>query len=174
MELSHFELMLVSSNSKYDKVMRGEAQFNSIEKMGYETFKQKCESCHREPLFTDYSYRNTGLTLDTTLGDYGRMKITRDKKDSMKFKVPSLRNVILTFPYGHDGRFYSLQQVYEHYRNGMVITPYTDSALQHRIALNNIETGTLTAFFRTLTDSAFLKNQDFAPPGYKITPAFMH
>jgi cytochrome c peroxidase len=174
MALSQFILMLVSSNSKYDKVMRGELVFAAAEKQGYEVFKQKCNSCHKEPLFSDFSYRNTGLLLDTTLNDYGRMKITRDKKDSLKFKVPSLRNVALTFPYGHDGRFFSLQNVYEHYRNKMVVGDNTDSLLLKKIPISNTEAGLLTAFLRTLTDTAFLKNPQFAPPGYNITPAFMH
>ena len=171
--LSQFVLMLVSSNSKYDKVMRGELVFTAVEKQGYEIFKQKCSSCHKEPLFSDFSYRNTGLLLDTTLNDYGRMKITLDKKDSLKFKVPSLRNVIITFPYGHDGRFFSLQNVYEHYRNKIAVTANTDSLLLKKIPISSVEAGLLTAFLRTLTDTSFLKNPQFAPPGYTITPSFI-
>ena len=173
MAISQFVLMLVSSNSKYDKVMRGEAEFILPEKLGYEIFKQKCSSCHTPPFFTDFSYRNTGLPLDTTLGDMGRMKITRKAVDSLRFKVPSLRNVALTFPYGHDGRFFSLQNVYEHYRNKMVITAGTDSLLQHKLPISNYETGQLTAFLRTLTDTVFVKNPAFAPPGYQVTPVFI-
>lgn len=174
MALSQFVLMLVSSNSRYDKVMRGEAEFILPEKLGYEIFKQKCTGCHAPPFFSDFSYRNTGLKLDTTLNDPGRMKITHDKNDSLKFKVPSLRNVAITFPYGHDGRFFSLQNVYEHYRNRMVPTKNTDSLLQHKIPISNYESGQLTAFLRTLTDTSFLKNPAFAPPGYEITPVFIH
>ncbi|MEO6314867.1 MAG: cytochrome-c peroxidase [Chitinophagaceae bacterium] len=174
MALSQFVLMLVSSNSKYDKVTRGEAEFSLPEKLGYEIFQRKCRSCHATPLFTDLSYRNTGLQADSTLADYGRMKITGNKKDSLKFKVPSLRNVAITFPYGHDGRFFSLQNVYEHYRNKMQVTADTDSLLQQKIPLSNYETSQLTAFLRTLTDTSFLKNPAFAPPGYPITPSFIH
>jgi cytochrome c peroxidase len=172
--LSQFVLMLVSSNSKYDKVMRGEAEFILPEKLGYEIFRQKCISCHAAPLFTDLSYRNTGMRFDSTLRDIGRMTITRDANDSMKFKVPSLRNVARTFPYGHDGRFFSLQNVYEHYRNRMQVGKATDSLLQHKLAISNYESGQLTAFLRTLTDSSFLTNPAFAPTGATITPAFIH
>jgi cytochrome c peroxidase len=172
--LSQFMLMLVSSNSKYDKVMRGEASFIVPEQAGYTIFKQKCASCHKEPFFTDFSYRNTGLTLDNTLNDYGRMSITGDRKDSLRFKVPSLRNVAITFPYGHDGRFFTLLNVFEHYRNDMVVSPQTDSLLQHRLKLSNYEIGQLTAFLYTLTDSTFLKDARFAPEGYVITPNFIH
>jgi cytochrome c peroxidase len=92
----------------------------------------------------------------------------------MKFKVPSLRNVARTFPYGHDGRFFSLQNVYEHYRNKMTVSVLTDSLLQHKLSISNYETGQLTAFLRTLTDTSFLTNPAFAPPGYTITPEFIH
>lgn len=172
--LSQYMLMLVSCNSKYDKVMRGEATFILPERLGYAIFQQKCSACHTEPLFTDLSYRNTGLRVDNTLNDYGRMKITGDKKDSLKFKVPSLRNVAITYPYGHDGRFFTLLNVFEHYRRDMVVSPLTDSLLQHKIPLSNYEIGQLTAFLYTLTDSTFLKNSLFAPDGYTITPVFIH
>lgn len=166
--MSQFLLQLVSSNSKYDKVMRREASFILPEQLGYEIFKKKCISCHAEPLFTDFTYRNTGITLDTTFKDLGRMKITGDKEDSLKFRVPSLRNVTKTFPYGHDGRFYSLMSVYEHYRKNMVVIGNTDPILSNKMALSNFEIGQLTAFLNTLTDSSFLKDPRFAAPGSVI------
>lgn len=172
--LSQFMLMLVSSNSKYDRVMRGEASFIVPEQAGYTIFKQKCVSCHTEPLFTDLSYRNTGMPLDNTLNDLGRMTITGDRKDSLRFKVPSLRNVAISYPYGHDGRFFTLLNVFEHYRRDLVVMPQTDSLLQHPMKLSNYEIGQLTAFLYTLTDSAFLKDPRFAPDGYTITPNFIH
>lgn len=172
--LSQFLIMLVSADSKYDRVMRGKDSFSLPEKLGYAIFQKKCSSCHREPLFTDLSYRNTGLPVDNMLNDYGRMRITGDPKDSLKFKVPSLRNVAITRPYGHDGRFFTLLNVFEHYRRNMVVSPLTDSLLQHRLPLSNFEIGQLTAFLYTLTDTGFLKNPLFAPPGYVITPVFIH
>ncbi len=172
--LSQYMLLLVSANSKYDKVMRGEATFILPEQLGYAIFKQKCSSCHTEPLFTDLSYRNTGLPLDNTLNDYGRMMSTGRKKDSLQFKVPSLRNVAVTSPYGHDGRFFTLLSVFEHYRKNMIVSPLTDSLLQHRMPLSNYEIGQLTAFLYTLTDTSFLKNSLYAPEGYIITPNFIH
>lgn len=172
--LSQFMLMLVSSNSKYDKVMRGEASFILPEQLGYDIFKSKCNSCHAEPFFTDFSYRNTGLAADNTLHDYGRMTISTDRKDSLKFRVPSLRNVAVTNPYGHDGRFFSLMNVFEHYRRNMLTGTETDSLVQHKIPLSNFEIGQLTAFLYTLTDTSFSKNPLFAPPGYNITPDFLH
>ena len=85
--------------------------------------------CHQEPLFTDFSYRNTGMELDSTLMDYGRMRITGRKEDSLKFRVPSLRNVFLTFPYGHDGRFTTISEVLEHYNSGIIQSATLDSSL---------------------------------------------
>ncbi len=163
--LSQFLLQLVSSNSKYDKVMRGEASFILPEQLGYEIFKKKCASCHSEPLFTDYSYRNTGIPIDPVLNDLGRMKITGNSSDSLKFRVPSLRNVALTFPYGHDGRFFSLISVFDHYRKNMVPNAVTDPLLKNRLPLSNFEVGQLTAFLYTLTDSVFIKDPRFAAPG---------
>lgn len=167
--LSQFLVQMVSNNSKYDKVMRGEAKFILPEQLGYEIFQKKCASCHMEPMFTDYSYRNTGMPVDTFLNDFGRMKITGNGSDSLKFKVPSLRNVGVTFPYGHDGRFYSLISVFDHYRRNMVPGPTTDSLLRNRLPLSNFEVGQLTAFLYTLTDSVFLKDPRFSPPGHENT-----
>lgn len=172
--LSQFMLMLVSSNSKYDKVMRGETSFILPEQLGYDIFKVKCAGCHKEPFFTDFSYRNAGLPLDSGINDIGRMQVTGQAADSLRFRVPSLRNVAVSFPYGHDGRFFSLAEVFEHYRKKMVTGPATDSLLRHKIPLSNFEIGQLTAFLYTLTDTAFLKNPAFAPPGYEITPTFIH
>ncbi len=172
--ISQFVLMLVSSNSKYDKVMRKEDTFNLPQKLGYEIFQKKCASCHKEPMFTDYTYRNNGIPLDKTLNDIGRMKITNDANDSMKFRVPSLRNVAVTAPYGHDGRFFGISNVMEHYRSKMVVCSTTDSLLRKKMPLSNFEIGQLTAFLYTLTDTAFLKNPMFAPPGYNTTPTFIH
>ena len=133
--LSQFLVMMVSSNSKYDKVMRGEAAFILPEQLGYDIFKTKCASCHAEPMFTDYSYRNVGMPVDTFLNDYGRMIITRNKQDSLKFRVPSLRNVAYTQPYGHDGRFFSLMNVFEHYRSKAINGPTTDSLFKNVVSL---------------------------------------
>jgi len=175
--ISQFLLQLVSSNSKYDKVMRGEAAFILPEQLGYEMFQKKCTGCHTEPMFTDFTYRNTGMPVDPSVNDLGRMKITGDKNDSLKFRVPSLRNVARTFPYGHDGRFFSLLSVFEHYRKNMMVGPTTDSLLRKKLILSNFEIGQLTAFLYTLTDSSFLNNPRFAPPGFENNakpPADIH
>ncbi len=162
--LAQFMITLVSANSKYDKVTRGEAQFSFTESAGYTVFKSKCASCHKEPLFTDGSFRNNGIGLNTFLADGGRSRITGNAADSLKFKVPSLRNVVLSFPYMHDGRFSTLQQCLEHYRSGIKPSPTLDPSLQFGIGLSNTDIANLTSFLRTLTDSAFVKDKRFAAP----------
>nr|WP_214460535.1 cytochrome-c peroxidase [Flavihumibacter fluvii] len=149
--LSQYMLMLVSASSKYDRVKAGKAIFNVNEAAGYEIFKiKKCNSCHAEPLFTDLSFKDDGLPLNPTLNDIGRMRITGRKEDSLKFRVPSLRNIHLTGPYMHDGRFSSLDDVYEHYNK---TNP-----------LSSTERELLTEFFRSLTDSAFVQNPELTEP----------
>lgn len=161
--LAQFTGSIVSANSKYDKVQRGEATFTPGELNGYNFFKANCAGCHKEPLFTDYSFRNNGLAASPFLNDQGRMKITGNKADSLKFKVPSLRNVMLTFPYMHDGRFYSLGAVIDHYRTGIITTqPTLDSLLTKRIAISNREKNELIYFLNTLTDTSMTRNPRFA------------
>ncbi len=157
--LAQFTGSIVSYTSKYDKVQRGEATFTPAEQKGYDFFKAKCNGCHTEPLFTDYSFRNNGMAINSFLNDYGRMKITRNKNDSLKFKVPSLRNVTLTFPYMHDGRFYSIGNAIDHYRTGIITTqPTLDTALKNRIAMGNTEKNNLIYFLYTLADTTLTKS----------------
>ena len=160
--LSQFVLNLVSANAKYDKVKRGEAQFNSVEQQGYTVFQAKCAACHTEPLFTDYSYRNIGLPLDPTLKDYGRMRVTGDPADSLKFRVPTLRNVHLTSFYTHDGRISMPAVLVEHYRKGVVRSTTLDPMLQNGISLSDAEAFAVVQFLYTLTDSSFLNNKRFS------------
>jgi len=162
--LSQFMGMMVSGNAKYDRVQRGQASYTLGEKSGYAIFKAKCATCHAEPLFTDLSFRNTGLAVDPTLNDSGRMRITHLQQDYLKFVVPSLRNVYQTAPYGHDGRFYSIGAVIDHYRSGVVNTPTTDPLVSKKISVSEEEKVDLLSFLRTLTDSSFLIDPRFSDP----------
>lgn len=160
--LAQFTGSIISANSKYDKVKRGEASFTVTEQSGYNIFKSKCESCHKEPLFTDNSFRNNGLAINAYLNDIGRMRITNNRNDSLKFKVPTLRNIVQSFPYMHDGRLYTLGQVLDHYRTGIITTqPTLDPLLVNRIPLTNIEKNDLLFFLHTLSDTAFINNPRF-------------
>ncbi|MEP6948389.1 MAG: cytochrome c peroxidase [Ginsengibacter sp.] len=162
--LAQFVGSLVSSDSKYDKVKRGEDKFNPTEQRGYELFKLRCNTCHKEPLFTDYSFRNNGLMVNSFLKDYGRMKITGNPEDSLKFKVPSLRNVSVTYPYMHDGRLYSLSNVIDHYSNGIQVSATLDSSLRKGIPFTTAEKNDLIYFLHTLKDTTFFKDKRFSQP----------
>jgi cytochrome c peroxidase len=161
--LSQFELLLISSNSKYDKVMRKEADFSYQEQNGYKLFKINCASCHNEPLFTSEKFERNGLPLDTTLNDIGRQKITGNSKDYMLFKVPTLRNIQFTFPYMHDGRFKKLTDVIKHY-NSLENDKNLSKQLQKSMHLSDNERVDLVAFLHTLTDKDFLFDQRFSYP----------
>ena len=160
--LSTFMAMIVSDQSKYDKVMRGETNFTNQEAIGYQLFNQKCASCHSGELFTDFEYRNNGL--DQTFSDIGRGLITQNPQDYGKFKTPSLRNIELTYPYMHDGRFYNLTQVLDHYSTGIQQSTTLDSSLQNGIALTSSEKTALIAFLKTLTDYELLTNRWLSEP----------
>jgi cytochrome c peroxidase len=162
--ITQFVGSLVSANSKYDKVKQGKAVFSQTEQNGYTLFQSKCVSCHPEPLFTDYSFRNVGLPVDPFINDYGRMRITNKPEDSLKFKVPSLRNVALTFPYEHDGRFSSITSVLDHYSSTVQNGTTLDPLLKNKIPLSNAEKFYLVEFLKTLTDSAFIADSRFSQP----------
>jgi cytochrome c peroxidase len=164
---SQFMTMCVSSNSKYDSVMRnqGGVSFTSDEQQGYTLVKQKCGNCHVEPLFSDFSFRNNGIAIGAN-NDSGRFAITLNPADKYKFKVPSLRNLYYTAPYMHDGRFYTLDVVLDHYSNNVQNTPNLDPVLkqgtQLGIALTADEKTKIKAFLNTLNDKVFVTDKRFS------------
>ena len=162
--LTQFMVMLKTGNSKYDQVKRKEQKFTEIEQKGYRLFKANCASCHKEPLFTSHTFENNGLALDPTLNDFGRMKITQNPDDSLKFKVPTLRNIQFTFPYMHDGRFKTLTEVVQHYNSGIIKGKTVAQQLNKPMNLSSNERTELVAFLKTLTDSEFLFNPRFSYP----------
>lgn len=164
--LSQFVLMLNSYNSKYDHYIRQEpgGTFTEQELNGLQIFRKNCAACHTEPLFTNQEFSNNGLAVDTFLKDIGRMKITGNPADSLKFKVPTLRNIQFTFPYMHDGRFKKLLEVVNHYTDGIEHSPTLDARLQAPIVLRHEEKIDLVAFLLTLTDRDFLFDPRFGFP----------
>lgn len=165
--IAQFTSLMISSNARYDKYMRGEDTFSIQEKNGLALFRQKCATCHREPLFTDNSYRNNGLIPDTSLRDLGRGKITHIETDNYKFKVPSLRNVEMTYPYMHDGRFRKLYDVLNHYTFHSSHPKSVDAEIVKIGTLSDNEKVDLTAFLLTLTDKTFLYDRRFANPNFR-------
>lgn len=168
--ISQFMLTLVSADSKYDSVRRGQAEFSSQEQNGYRLFRQHCSSCHTEPLFTNFTFANNGLAVDTFFHDYGRMKITHDSRDSLKFKVPTLRNIEFSYPYMHDGRFKRLNDVLKHYTTGIHLSATLAQRLETPIVLTSNERVDILAFLLTLTDRTFLFNPKYSPPKQLLSP----
>jgi cytochrome c peroxidase len=167
--LSQFMLMMVSSNSKYDKYVRNEDNITltTTELDGLNTFQNKCAGCHASDLFTDQSFRNNGLPVNPQLDDKGRYNILEDPNDLYKFKVPSLRNVEVSYPYMHDGRFSTLEVVLDFYDSNAVDNGNVDPLLlrsdgTYGISLSDYEKESLIAFLKTLTDTQFLEDERFA------------
>ncbi len=170
--ISQFERTLVSYNSKFDKVKAGKDTFTASELRGKLIFEDNspntggdCIHCHViGSTFTDNEFRNNGL--DENPIDKGRFLVTGRLADMAKFKVPTLRNIALTAPYMHDGRFTSLQQVVEHYNfnfvNNSLLDPFMQVQAKER--LTDQQMLDLVSFLHTLTDSTFINNKEFSNP----------
>lgn len=162
--LAQFTGTLISANSRYDRYKKGTSIYNAQQLSGYQLFQSNCAGCHPEPMFTDYTFHNTGLPVDDFLDDYGRMMITGQSADSLMFRTPTLRNVFISSNYMHDGRFNTLAQCINHYRTGIQQSATLDPVLTSGIALTNQESLDIVEFLKTLTDSAFLKDTRYNRP----------
>ena len=159
--LAQFTATMVSAATKYDSVKQSLATFTSMEQAGYTVFQNKCSSCHKEPLFTDNSFRNIGLPLNVAINDKGRMDATGKREDSLKFRVPSLRNLFKSYPFMHDGRFVAFSQVFDHYATGVQQSFTLDASLRNGIALTIAEQNALIEFLKAITDEKFVSNEKF-------------
>lgn len=160
--LAQFMSVMISADSKYDRVYRGMATFNDSEARGYDLFKANCAGCHKEPLLSDFSYRNNGL--DSISADPGRMRISLREEDRGKFKVPGLRNIELSYPYMHDGRFQNLAEVVDHYNEGLASPVNLDPLLATPMDLSIQDKKDLLAFLKTLTDYEYITNTSLSDP----------
>ena len=166
--IAQFERTMISANSKYDRYVKGEESLSPQELSGMNLFsdmeKGDCNHCHvLGSTFSDFEYRNTGL--DSIPVDQGRYLITLLESDRGKFKTPSLRNVELTGPYMHDGRFETLEECIEHYNTGFHYTANLDGNLASAVKgrLTEQDRLDLVAFLLTLTDTEFISNPEFLP-----------
>ncbi len=177
--LAQFVRSIVSYQSKYDV---GRAQVNDpnqdfpnysdIENLGKDVFfsgRGDCSRCHTSDLFVGDEARNNGL--DDVLTDLGLGAITGRANDNGKFKVGSLRNIELTAPYMHDGRFETLEEVVDHYDSGVQASATLDNRLRQgnsnnprRLNLSNQEKVALVAFMKTLTDNELANDEKFSSP----------
>lgn len=174
--LAQFQRTIISANSKYDRYKRKEGQvsFSEDELLGMQLVQSKCGGCHSTDLFTDNNYHNNGI--DTDFSDdskdwvyKGRYRISYDIKDLGAYKTPSLRNVMVSAPYMHDGRFATIDEVLKHYQSGIKNTIYTDRLLFQAngnpgIALSDREVKAIKAFLISLTDEKLLSEAKYANP----------
>ncbi len=173
--LSQFMNALVSANSRYDKYVRGESMetpYTEDEIKGLVVFREKCASCHSGELFTDQSYRNNGIGVNSRFPDeLGRGRVTDEdngvnSQDYYKFKVPSLRNIWVTYPYMHDGRLSDINAVLEHYSTGVEDMTTLDPLLKNEdtlgIPLTEEDKRVLKVFLKSLTDEKFITDERFA------------
>lgn len=191
--IAQFVRSMVSGNSKYDRVRRGEDAFTTDEALGFELYQKEggpvgvpialpgggfvigqggadCFHCHSlaGDLLTDGQYHNNGL--DDVFADPGRMAVTGDPFDEGKFKTPTLRNVMVTAPYMHDGRFATIDEVLDHYNEGGLCSPTIDPFMKFcdpdlTLELTPTKRAQLIAFLNTLTDPTFLTDPRFFDPG---------
>ncbi|WP_299464208.1 cytochrome c peroxidase [uncultured Microscilla sp.] len=181
--LAQFIRSMVSYQSKYDEALNGQngptnpgtnlTGLTAEENLGRQVFSDParggCAGCHSTDLFIGREALNNGLDATTT--DKGLAGVTGLATDEGKFKVPSLRNVALTAPYMHDGRFATLEQVIEHYNSGVKAHPALDNRLKapgtnqpKRLNLTAAEKTAVVAFLNTLTDNTFINDEKFADP----------
>lgn len=182
--IAQFIRTMISGQSKYDVMYKYEngmslsateqSIFQTIdpeEWAGYDLFKSlngaDCFHCHNGPLMRVKKFSNNGL-LPNFLNDLGRAAVTNNPEDNYKFKVPTLRNIALTAPYMHDGRFSTLDEVIEHYSSGIHMSPTIDPLIefgsQGGVQLDVQEKYLLKKFLLTLTDENFINNPKFKDP----------
>jgi cytochrome c peroxidase len=158
--ISSFERSLVSQNSRFDQFYYGKNKkaITKDEKNGWLIFSEKlyCTKCHPAPHFTNFNAQNNGLYSEYG-EDKGRFRIFNDSMDIGKFKVPSLRNIELTFPYMHDGSMSTIESVIDHYKAGGKKHPLQSSLIQP-FTLSTKETYQLKKFLFSLTDTSYLEN----------------
>jgi cytochrome c peroxidase len=178
--MEQFMLSIVSYESKYDKFLAGEEILSPSEERGRQLFFTEynpffpdfsgadCAHCHGGDNFENDDYMNNGLDEDASFRDIGRQAVTNLMADKAKFKVPSLRNVAVTPPYMHDGRFQTLRQVIDHYNGGIKSSSTVDPAIlntkQTGLLLTEQDKQDLENFLKTLTDENFLTNPEYKSP----------
>ncbi len=180
--VQQFMMTLISSDSHFDKVMRGQEQFTASELNGLNLFtaadRGDCTHCHVPQngtiLFTDNFYKNNGIDSVGSIDDYidkGRGAITADPNDNGKFRDPSLRNIALTGPYMHDGRYQTLDQVINYYSDSVRTSGTVDAQMfvvvghpDGKRQFTQQEHDDLMNFLNSLTDTVFTHNPNFSNP----------
>ncbi len=167
--LAQFFRTLNSHDSKYDQWLRGEAMFTAEEWEGFDIFSTErgdCFHCHGTILFHDNAFGNNGMDLNPDPGLYA---VTGDPNDFGRFKTPTLRNIELTAPYMHDGRFETLEEVVEFYSHGVQhespnLSPLMKYSANGGVQLYPLEVEHLVAFLKTLTDYSYTTREGLSDP----------
>ncbi len=178
--LEQFMMTIVSNNSKYDRYLAGKETLTAEEERGRALFFQEfnpffpnksgadCAHCHSGDNFENDQYMNNGLDTDAEMKDIGRENVTKLPEDKAKFKVPSLRNLALTAPYMHDGRFRTLEEVVDHYNQGLKPSSTLDGALEQNrptgLQLSTTDKVALVSFLKTLTDTQLTTDKRYSSP----------
>ena len=169
--LAQFQRTLISADSEYDRYKLGDPGIlSALELRGMALVKEKCQGCHSGELFTDNGYHNNGIDAAFTNPDheglyFGRYRISYDLTDLGKFKTPTLRNISLTAPYMHDGRFATLKEVIDHYSEGIKNSETLDLLLPAGgFKLSEDEKTAIISFLNTLSDQSFITNPSFQSP----------
>ena len=178
--LEQFMLTIVSNDSKYDQFLAGQVSLSPSEMNGKDLFFEEyneffpstsgadCAHCHSGFNFENDQYMNNGLDADADFQDLGRYNATDNPSDNAKFKVPSLRNIELTPPFMHDGRFSTLEEVVEHYNSDIHTSSTVDPTVLNTqntgLMLSTQDKMDLVAFLKTLTDLSITTNPAFSDP----------
>jgi len=175
--IAQFERTLISANADFDKVfLRAERFPTDAEQRGKLLFffepsdnfdnHPGCSHCHGGQHLTDFSFRNNGLDAVDDLAnfeDLGRGGVNNNRFDNGKFRVPSLRNVALTAPYMHDGRFQTLEEVLDSYAAGGHGVLNEDANIR-AFPLTEQQKMDLVVFLEAFTDTSFIQNPAFQNP----------
>lgn len=174
--LAQYQRSLISSNSRYDRMRRGELEYSPEERLGWAIFFDRaededseyaglptgeCAHCHAAPHFSNQQFFNNGIDAAPQLTEFvdrGRGEVSKNVHENGQFKVPSLRNIALTAPYMHDGRFQTLEEVIEHYNRGGHYAPNKSPNIRP-LGLTAGDQQALIAFLESLTDSTFIHEQ---------------
>ena len=170
--IAQFIRTMISGNSKFDRFLNGQEELTEAEERGLNIFldenKGDCFHCHGNPgnpLWTDNRFHNNGL--DEFFIDRGLGAVTGDPRDDGLFRTPSLRNLAFTAPYMHDGRFSTLEEVIDHYSQGLVysetVSPLLKNIAQGGVQLTPEEKTDLKAFLLSLTDDSFTTDSEYQP-----------
>jgi cytochrome c peroxidase len=174
--LTFFISSINSRDTKFDRFLNGQLALSALELQGKELFMEKydCNACHQVTDPEGYIFAGTfsNIGLDEVYTDNGLGNVTDNPADNGRFKIPSLRNVALTAPYMHDGRFETLDEVIEHYSIGIednenLDTRLTENGEPMQFNISEVEADALKAFLMTLTDHEMISTARFSDP-FKI------